>query len=72
MNVEAANDPALTDRYRARFQEAIDFIERVFPYGFRRNPKERPLPELGSKPLPWDRASLSTSAPALSAATLRT
>ncbi|HGO4164466.1 TPA: DUF262 domain-containing protein [Klebsiella pneumoniae] len=44
MNVEAANDPALTDRYRARFQEAIDFIERVFPYGFRRNPKGKATP----------------------------
>lgn len=44
MNVEAANDPALTDRYRARFQEAIDFIERVFPYGFRRNAKGKATP----------------------------
>jgi hypothetical protein len=44
MNVEAANDPALADRYRARFQEAIDFIERVFPYGFRRAPKGKATP----------------------------
>ncbi|MGC8491108.1 MAG: DUF262 domain-containing protein [Syntrophobacteraceae bacterium] len=44
MNVEAANDPALADRYRARFQEAMDFIERVFPYGFRRSPKGKATP----------------------------
>lgn len=44
MNVEAANDSALADRYRARFQEAIDFIERVFPYGFRRAQKGKATP----------------------------
>lgn len=44
MNVEAANDPGLADRYCARFQEAIDFIERVFPYGFRRSPKGKATP----------------------------
>lgn len=44
MNVEAANDPALVGRYRARFQETIAFIDRVFPYGFRRNPKGKATP----------------------------
>ncbi|ODU42430.1 MAG: hypothetical protein ABS92_10590 [Thiobacillus sp. SCN 63-374] len=44
MNVEATNDPALADRYRARFQEAIDFIDRIFPYGFRRGPKGKATP----------------------------
>jgi hypothetical protein len=44
MNAEAANDPALADRYRARFQEAIDFVDRVFPYGFRRSPKGKATP----------------------------
>jgi len=44
MNAEAANDPALAGRYRARFQEAIAFIGRVFPYGFRRNPKGKATP----------------------------
>lgn len=39
MNAKTANDPKLSDWYRARFQETIDFIARVFPYGFRRNPK---------------------------------
>lgn len=44
MNIEAANDPALAERYRVRFQEVIDFIDRVFPYGFRRNPKGKATP----------------------------
>lgn len=44
MNVEAANDPALAARYRTRFQEAIDFIEQVFPYGFRRALKGKATP----------------------------
>lgn len=44
MNIEAANDPALTDQYRARFQETIDFIERVFPYGFRKTEKGKATP----------------------------
>lgn len=44
MNGEAANDPALANRYRARFQEAIDFVDRVFPYGFRRSPKGKATP----------------------------
>lgn len=44
MNTEATNDPALAERYRARFQEAIDFVDRVFPYGFRRNPKGKATP----------------------------
>ncbi len=44
MNSEAVNDPALTDRYRTRFQEAIDFIGKVFPYGFRRKPNGRATP----------------------------
>lgn len=39
MNFEAANDPALAARYRGRFQETIDLIDRVFPYGFRKGPK---------------------------------
>ncbi|MDN7465996.1 DUF262 domain-containing protein [Burkholderia gladioli] len=44
MNVEAVNDPELKARYRARFQEAINFIERVFPYGFRRSLKGKATP----------------------------
>lgn len=44
MNTEAVNDPALTDRYSARFKDVIDFIDRVFPYGFRRNPRGKATP----------------------------
>lgn len=44
MNFEVAGNSALTDRYRARFQESVDFIERVFPYGFRRSHKGKATP----------------------------
>ena len=44
MNVAVANEPMLVDRYRARFQETIDLINRIFPYGFRRGPKGRATP----------------------------
>lgn len=44
MNSEVVNDPASIDRYRARFQETIDFIDRVFPHGFRRNGKGKATP----------------------------
>jgi hypothetical protein len=44
MNAAAANDSALADRYRVHFQEVIDFVNRVFPYGFRRNPKGKATP----------------------------
>lgn len=37
MNGLVADNPALTDQYRARFAETIDFVERVFPYGFRKS-----------------------------------
>lgn len=44
MNAVVNNDPALVAQYRTRFQEAIDFIERFFPYGFRRNPRGKATP----------------------------
>lgn len=44
MNAKATTDPTLVDRYRARFQEAIDFIKRVFPYGFRKRSKGKATP----------------------------
>jgi hypothetical protein len=44
MNVKATNDPALAKRYQARFQEVIDFVDRVFPYGFRRTSKGKATP----------------------------
>jgi len=37
MNNKMANNPSLIDEYRKRFQETISFIERVFPYGFRKS-----------------------------------
>lgn len=44
MNIRVTKDVALIDQYRARFIETIDFIGRVFPYGFRRNPKGKATP----------------------------
>ena len=44
MNTAAANDPALVDRYHARFQETIDFIGRIFPFGFRKNIRGKATP----------------------------
>lgn len=43
-NAQVAIDPALLDHYRARFNETMDFINRVFPYGFRRNAKGKATP----------------------------
>lgn len=37
MNSKASDDPAVLDLYRIRFLETVEFIARVFPYGFRRN-----------------------------------
>lgn len=44
MNVRVVDDPALLDQYRARFTETMDFIERVFPHGFRRNHSGKATP----------------------------
>lgn len=44
MNVRVAKDPALLDQYRETFKETIDFIERVFPHGFRRNATGKATP----------------------------
>lgn len=44
MNLRATEDPALLDQYRAHFTETIDFIERVFPHGFRRNANGKATP----------------------------
>lgn len=43
-NLRVANEPELLDRYRAQFIETIDFIDRVFPHGFRRNAKGKATP----------------------------
>ena len=44
INKDAANDPVLISRYRVKFKEVVDFVERVFPYGFRRAPKGKATP----------------------------
>lgn len=43
-NTRIANDPELLARYRAQFTETMNFIERVFPHGFRRNEKGKATP----------------------------
>jgi hypothetical protein len=44
MNATVTNNPVLADRYRTRFQKMIDFVGRVFPYGFRKSPKGKATP----------------------------
>ena len=44
MNIQATEDPTLLDQYRAQFTETFDFIERVFPHGFRRNANGKATP----------------------------
>lgn len=36
MNVKIADTPEQSNYYKTRFEQTIDFIDRVFPYGFRR------------------------------------
>lgn len=44
MNARAEADAELIGRYRVRFGETVDFIERVFPYGFRRSERGKATP----------------------------
>jgi hypothetical protein len=44
MNEEVASDPNKIERYRSRFLELLDFVERVFPHGFRRTPEATASP----------------------------
>lgn len=39
MNAQVAADPAIANEYRQRFLHTMEFIARVFPYGFRKTPK---------------------------------
>lgn len=39
MNEEVASNAEKTERYHRRFLEMIDFVEQVFPHGFRRTPQ---------------------------------
>lgn len=44
MNEEFVADPQLSIEYETRFLKVISFVERVFPYGFRRNPRGKATP----------------------------
>jgi hypothetical protein len=44
MNARATENPALLDQHRAEFTGTLDFIERVFPHGFRRNRNGKATP----------------------------
>ncbi|GAA0580485.1 DUF262 domain-containing protein [Streptomyces crystallinus] len=43
-NVVFSERPTLSDEYRRRFQETLDFVEQIFPYGFRKTPTGRATP----------------------------
>lgn len=44
MNQEFTENPALVDSYRARFIGVLNFVERNFPYGFKKNSNSRATP----------------------------
>ncbi len=44
MNDQTAGDPEVIDRCRTRFTETLDFVGRVFPYGFRKSAKGKASP----------------------------
>ncbi|MER5745977.1 DUF262 domain-containing protein [Streptomyces sp. NPDC002225] len=43
-NIVFGERPTLLEEYRRRFQETMDFVERVFPYGFRKTPTGKATP----------------------------
>ena len=43
-NQEFARNPATIDAYRERFKNTMAFVARVFPHGFRRNPRGKATP----------------------------
>lgn len=43
-NEKFAGDPGLDAIYRERFTKTMDFVDRVFPYGFRKTPKGKATP----------------------------
>jgi hypothetical protein len=43
-NVVFGERPTLLEEYRRRFQETMDFVERAFPYGFRKTPSGKATP----------------------------
>jgi len=44
MNARFEADPALVPAYRQRFWDTMDQVERIFPYGFRRNLQGKATP----------------------------
>lgn len=44
MNREFEQSPDLADAYRSRFFDTLAFVERVFPYGFRRSVRGKSTP----------------------------
>jgi hypothetical protein len=44
MNSEFAANPSLADEYRDRFKRTMTFVDKQFPFGFRRNVKGRATP----------------------------
>lgn len=44
MNEKVAEEPELVETYKAKFEETINFIANVFPYGFRRSEKGKATP----------------------------
>ncbi|WP_460080495.1 DUF262 domain-containing protein [Streptomyces variabilis] len=44
MNLAFATDSTLSISYTRRFRETLEFIQRVFPYGFRKSPSGKATP----------------------------
>lgn len=44
MNVRLAEQPSLSETYRKRFYDMVDFIGRVFPHGFTKTPNGKATP----------------------------
>jgi hypothetical protein len=44
LNSKLTEQPELADQYRTKFTETIDFVARIFPYGFRRNVRGKATP----------------------------
>jgi Protein of unknown function DUF262 len=44
MNAKVIDQPDLVEPYRQKFEETIDFVARVFPFGFKRNAKGKATP----------------------------
>lgn len=70
MNETTTREPETADRYRIEFLRTMTFVERVFPYGFRRNARGKATPKarfeaiaIGSRLALAERPSLETDVP---------